>query len=78
MIQELADAILECDLPEHGLQRGDIGTVVLVHREGKGYEVEFTTLSGETVVIVTPLTSQIGPAHNCEIAHARELVGSTP
>jgi hypothetical protein len=32
MIQELDDIILECDLPEHGLRRGDIGTVVLVHQ----------------------------------------------
>ncbi len=40
MIEELEDVILTCDLPEHGLTRGDIGTVVLVHDEGKGYEVE--------------------------------------
>ena len=47
MIEELEDVILTCDLPEHGLTKGDIGTVVLVHNEGKGYEVEFTTLDGE-------------------------------
>lgn len=78
MIQELEDIILECDLPDHGLRRGDIGTVVLVHREGKGYEVEFTTLDGETVAVVTLLGSQVRPAHEREIAHARELAGSTP
>jgi Domain of unknown function (DUF4926) len=42
MIQELEDVILECDLAKHDLMRGDIGTVVLVHRGGEGYEVEFT------------------------------------
>ena len=47
MIQELEDVILTCDLPEQGLARGDIGTVVLVHESGKGYEVEFTTLDGK-------------------------------
>ena len=31
MIEELADVILTSDLPEHGLARGDIGTVVLIH-----------------------------------------------
>jgi len=36
MIEELDDVILTCDLPEHKLARGDIGTVVLVHREGEG------------------------------------------
>ena len=35
MIEELEDVILTCDLPEHGLTQGDIGTVVLVHKEGK-------------------------------------------
>ena len=35
------------------LEAGDVGTVVLVHQGGKGYEVEFTTLDGETVAIVT-------------------------
>ncbi len=34
MIQELEDVILESDLPQNGLQRGDIGTVVLVHQGG--------------------------------------------
>ena len=39
MIEELEDVILTCDLPKYGLRRGDIGTVVLVHKQGKGYEV---------------------------------------
>ena len=78
MIQELKDVILESAIPEHGLQRGDIGTVALVHQEGKGYEVEFTTLDGEPVAVVTLSASQVRPAHKREIAHARELAGSTP
>jgi len=78
MIQELEDIILECDLPEHGLRRGDIGTAVLRHKSGEGYEVEFTTLDGETVAVVTLLASQIRPAHKREIAHARELAGLMP
>jgi len=77
MIQELEDVILKAALPEHGLQQGDIGTVVLVHQEGKGYDVEFTTLDGETVAVVTLLASQVRPAHKREIAHARELAAST-
>lgn len=32
MIDELDDVILTCDLPEQGLRRGDIGTVLLVHQ----------------------------------------------
>lgn len=39
MIHELDDLILTCDLPEHGLSAGDIGTAVPVHRGAAGYEV---------------------------------------
>jgi hypothetical protein len=52
MIHELDRVILDKDLPEHELERGDIGTVVLIHRDHKGYEVEFVTLDGETVASV--------------------------
>jgi hypothetical protein len=33
MIRELGSVVLTVDLPEHGLARGDIGTVVLRHGE---------------------------------------------
>lgn len=76
MIKELDDIILTCDLPEYGLTRGDIGTAVLVHNGGEGYEAEFTSLNGETVAVVTLLVSQVRPAHEGEIAHARELANA--
>ena len=76
MIEELEDVILTCDLPEHGLARGDIGTVVLVHKEGKGYEVEFTTLSGETVAVVTLTANQVRASNAREIAHVRDLTAN--
>jgi hypothetical protein len=76
MIKELDDVILNCNLPKHGLKSGDIGTVVLVHQKGEGYEVEFTTLDGETVAIVTLLASQVRPVQQKEIAHARTLAAA--
>jgi hypothetical protein len=76
MIQELEDVILTCDLPEHRLRRGDIGTVVLVHQAGKGYEVEFTTLDGETVAIVTLMANQVRLSKPREIAHVRDLTAN--
>ena len=75
MIQELDDIILTTPLPQFGLAPGDIGTVVLVHQDGAGYEVEFTTLRGETIAVVTLLASQIRATHAGEIPHARELAG---
>jgi Domain of unknown function (DUF4926) len=76
MIEELEDVILTCDLPEHGLTRGDIGTVVLVHKGAKGYEVEFTTLAGETVAVVTLTADQVRASKSREIAHVRELAAN--
>jgi uncharacterized protein DUF4926 len=76
MIEELEDVILTRDLPEHGLTRGDIGTVVLVHKEQKGYEVEFTTLAGETVAVVTLTASQVRASKASEIAHVRDLTAN--
>ena len=51
MIDELELVVLKRDLPDAGLAEGDVGTVVLVHRQGAGYEVEFTTLAGDTVAV---------------------------
>ena len=76
MIQELEDVILTCDLPEQGLARGDIGTVVLIHGKGEGYEVEFTTLDGETIAIVTLTADQVRPSKPKEIAHVRDLAAN--
>ena len=73
MIRELESIVLTEDLPEQNLKRGDIGTVVLVHRAGAGYEVEFVTLDGETVAIVSLSSSQVRPIGQRELAHARAL-----
>jgi hypothetical protein len=70
MIRELDSVVLACDLPEHGLKRGDVGTVVLVHT-GAGYEVEFMTLDGETLAVVSLRDEQLRPIGRREIAHAR-------
>ena len=73
MIHELDSVVLVNDLPEHGLEKGDIGTVVLVHRNGEGYEVEFMTLHGETVAVISLFASQIRPIGKKEIAHVRQV-----
>jgi len=72
VIKELDSIVLVDDLPEHGLQAGDIGTVVLVHSVG-GYEVEFMTLDGETLAVVSLSPDQLRPIGEREIGHARPL-----
>ncbi|MCS7066697.1 MAG: DUF4926 domain-containing protein [Fimbriimonadales bacterium] len=73
MIRELDIVVLTEDMPEHGLKAGDVGTVVLVHGGGMGYEVEFMTLRGETVTVVSLHADQVRPVGEREIAHARPL-----
>ncbi len=70
MIKELDRAVLLADLLEHGLEKGDIGTVVLVHGSGKGYEVEFVNLDEETVAVTSLLEREVRPIGRHEIAHA--------
>jgi hypothetical protein len=70
MLKELDTVILTVDLPEHGLSRGDLGTVVLVHGD-RGYEVEFMTLDGETLAVVSLFSEQVRPIGHREIANAR-------
>lgn len=76
MIHELDDVILTRDLPENKLAAGDIGTVVMVHQGGKGFEVEFTALDGETLALVTLLKGQVRPVKRHEIAHVRVLASA--
>lgn len=73
MIEELERVILTVPLPKFGLEAGDIGTVVLVHRGGEGYEVEFITLDGKTVAVVTVFADQVRRIQRDQIAHARDL-----
>ena len=73
MIDELDLVVLKRDLPAERLTAGDVGTVLLVHQQGAGYEVEFTTLSGDTVAVVTLDASDVRPVEAREIVHARAV-----
>ena len=73
MIKELDNIVLTVDLPQHGLTAGDIGSVVLVHAENEGYEVEFMTLDGETLAVTSLVAAQVRPIFHKEIAHVRSV-----
>jgi hypothetical protein len=72
MIKELDTVVLTKDLPEHALKRGDLGTIVLVHPAG-GYEVEFMTLDGQTLAVVSLPRSHVRTVRRREIAQARAV-----
>ena len=73
MIKEHDCVVLTKNLPEEKLEAGDIGTVVHIHNGGAAYEVEFVTLTGETVAIVTVEASQVRALNRRDLAHTREL-----
>ena len=76
MIPELGTVALTVELPEYGLQKGDLGAVVLVHPDQRGYEVEFVALDGETFAVITLTPEQIRPVGRGEIAHARAVLSN--
>ena len=74
MIKEHDRIVLKTELPDLGLRKGDLGTVIMVHHNGAGYEVEFMTIDGETIGVETLLASDIRAVRRREIAQAR-MVG---
>ncbi|MBE2227620.1 MAG: DUF4926 domain-containing protein [Ignavibacteria bacterium] len=73
MIKELDRIILTRDIPENNLKKGDIGIVVLIHDKSLGYEVEFSTLDGDTISVVTLNSEDVRKIRKREIAHARVI-----
>jgi hypothetical protein len=73
MIKEHDRIVLKTDIAAEGLEAGDVGTVVHSYCDGQAYEVEFTTLNGDTAAVVTVEAAQVRPVHKREITHAREL-----
>ena len=75
-IKELDAVALTCDLPKHGLKRGDVGTAVLVHGDGAAFEVEFVGYDGHTVALLTLEGDQVRPLQTNDIPHARTLAAA--
>ncbi len=76
MINEHEIVVLTEDVADAGLEAGDIGSVVHVHKGGAGYEVEIMTLAGETVAVVTLRPAQVRSIQPRDVAHVRELAAT--
>ena len=68
----LDTVVVTCDLPGHGLKRGDIGAIVQVYSPD-AVEVEFVTASGHTQAVVTLGTHQIRPVGSRDLLAVRQL-----
>ena len=68
----LDTVVLERDLPEHGLRRGDLGAVVEVY-EPDGLEVEFMRASGRTQALVELTTRDVRAIRDEDLISVRTL-----
>ena len=72
MSYELLDAVvLGRDLPDHGLRKGDLGTIVELY-EPDGLEVEFVRASGETQAVVTLTGADVRPVEDEDLLSVRQ------
>ncbi|ACH84612.1 MULTISPECIES: DUF4926 domain-containing protein [Acidithiobacillus] len=71
MIQELDTVILVQDYPDQGLVKSDMGAVVLLYEGGKAYEVEFVTLTGDTLRVLTLTADEVRPISARDVLHVR-------
>ncbi len=62
--------VLEKELPERGLRRGDLGAVVQLY-EPDGLEVEFVTASGRTEALVTVNVWDVRPVADNDLVAVR-------
>ncbi len=70
--EELDTVVLDRDVPEHGLRRGDLGAVVQVYARD-GLEVEFVTASGRTQALVTLKLGDVRAVSDEDLISVRTL-----
>ena len=72
----LDTVVLQKDLPEHGLCKGDLGAVVEVY-EPDGVEVEFVTASGKTQALVTLTVRDVRSVEDHDLVAVRSVLHTT-
>ncbi len=68
--RELDTVVLDRDLPESGLRKGDLGAIVSLY-EPDGIEVEFVSASGKTEALVSLKTSDVRPVASTDLVSVR-------
>lgn len=69
-IRELDTVVLERDLPEHGLRRGDLGAVVRLYGD-QAVDVEFVRLSGQTQAVAQLSLSDVRAVQDADLPAVR-------
>ena len=53
MLEEHDHVVLTNDFADPGLNAGDVGAIVHVHRDGEAFDVEFQAPDGDTMALAT-------------------------
>jgi len=72
MFNVLDTVVLDRDLPEHGLRRGDLGAVVDVYPPD-GLEVESVMASGKTQALLTLRANDVRAVGDQDLIAVRDL-----
>lgn len=70
---ELDLVVLKESIVEHGLEAGDVGTVVHRYDDEEAFEVEFVDTRGTTIAVLTLEDSAVRPPISGEILHVRDV-----
>ncbi len=70
--RELDTVVLDRDMPDLGLRRGDLGAVVAVY-EPDGLEVEFVTAAGRTEAVVTLTAADVRAIAETDMVSVRPV-----
>jgi hypothetical protein len=70
--QLLDTVVLDRDLPQYGLRKGDLGAVVEVY-DSEAIEVEFVRASGRTQAVVTLATDDVSPVLDNDLVAVRSV-----
>lgn len=72
----LDTVVLDRDLPQYGLRRGDLGAVVEV-LEPNGLAVEFVTAAGQTQALLTLRTDDVRAVRDEDLLAVRPVEAGT-
>ncbi len=70
MLRQYDTAVLQSDMPEHGLRAGDVGTIVETYGDD-GLEVEFVLPDGDTRALLTLKRTDVRPLTRHDIFSVR-------
>lgn len=72
-MKELDRVVLCHDSADAALAAGDMGTIVHAYADRKAYEVEFVSLTGDTIAVVTLPAEAVRAVAADEVPHARKF-----